>query len=518
MSAVTCFSPVVPLTVPQCTNLASDFLASAERQGNRLALSVRNVDYSYSELALLVGRSAAWLRLHGVGLGSRVGIVASRSLETLTGILASCWVGATYVPINVGYPGEALAKVVNSIKLDALIVDRQGLSALSGHVLDVSADDILAPGKHTLPASLRDAPVDVPPDVTAYIEFTSGTTGEPKGVMISTAALSHFLSVMHDRYQLTPHDRVAGTSDITFDVSFANMFMAGASLHVLPASQLLTPSKFIRDRELTIWFSVPSVARSMRQMNLLPAGVFPRLRYSLFAGEPLPLDSALAWQEAAPQSLVENLYGPTEATVVCTGERVGRDPRVTRGRGVIAIGRPLPGTDVAIVDADLNFLPPEAVGQIALSGIQLSQGYYGQPELTKERFPVIDRRKWYLTGDLGYEDSSGAFHHLGRIDNQVKISGRRVELEEVEYHLREVCGCGMVAAVAWPVEYGSAQGLVAFISGTECPPSVVREEMKKRVLRFLVPQEVRVLDALPLNPSGKIDRKALLGLLRSDSA
>jgi non-ribosomal peptide synthetase component F len=359
----------------------------------------------------------------------------------------------------------------------------------------------------------------VQPDETAYIEFTSGTTGMPKGVMISVGAISHFLSVMYDRYKLRPEDRVAATSDITFDISFANMFMAwraGASLHVVPSTQLMAPSRFIRERQITVWFSVPSIATFMRQMKLLKPAAFPCLRYSLFAGEPLPLDSALAWQQAAPDSSVENLYGPTEATVVCTVERVNKQSGVTPGRGVIPIGRPLPGTDVAIVDSALSFLPPNHEGQIALAGIQLSQGYYGQPKLTKECFPLIDGRKWYLTGDRGYKDSVGVFHHLGRIDNQVKVLGHRVELEEVETHLRDICKSDMVAVVAWPIEHGSAQGLVAFIGGTTCSPSEVKEEMKNRVVSYIVPQTVRVLDGLPLNSSGKIDRRALLQLLGSD--
>jgi len=339
--------------------------------------------------------------------------------------------------------------------------------------------------------------------------------------MIPAAAFSHFLSVMQDRYQLGPEDRVAATSDITFDIAFANMFMAwkvGASLHVVPVIQLLAPSKFIREEQVTVWFSVPSIAAYMRHMNLLTPGAFPSLRYSLFAGEALPLGSALEWQEAAPHSAVENLYGTTEATVVCTVEHVGRQPKITRDRGVVAIGRPLPGTDVAIVDSALNFLPPNREGQVAISGAQLSQGYDGLPEITKEHFPVIDGNRWYLTGDLGYEDSSGTFHHLGRIDNQVKILGHRLELEEIENHLRDICRTDMVAAVAWPIVHGSAQGVVAFLSGTTCLPSQVKEEMKNRVVGYGVPQVVRVLDALPLNSSGKIDRKALLELLMNDRA
>jgi amino acid adenylation domain-containing protein len=518
-------------------NLALEFLATGSRSGDRLALSVEGVDYSYSRLAAVAGGIAAWLRSRNVGVGDRVGIVASRSVQALAGILATCWVGATYVPINVALPVDAFFRIFNRIKPDALIVDGRGAAALSG--LDLDPSKVLTPANDALgvsqegvgtggslsralePLSVAGAPRPVPPDATAYIEFTSGTTGVPKGVMISVGAVTHFLRVVQERYNLKAEDRIAATSDITFDISFFNMFMAwkaGASLHVVPATQLMAPAKFIREKQISVWFSVPSIATFMRRLNLLTPGAFPRLRYSLFAGEPLPLNSAVAWQEAAPGSTVENLYGPTEATVVCTVEPLGEYPNVTPGRGILAIGRPLPGTEVAILDSELNLLPPNQPGQIALSGPQVAQGYFGDPILTKRQFPVIGGRRWYLTGDLGCQDSSGIFHFLGRIDNQVKVLGNRVELEEVETHLREICKSDMVAALAWPIEHGSAQGLVAFVGGTECSPAQVKQAMEKRVVGYMVPKVVHVLPALPLNSNGKVDRKALLRLLMDDHA
>jgi amino acid adenylation domain-containing protein len=518
-------------------NLAGEFLASASCSGDRLALSVDGVDYSYSQLAGVAGGMAAWLRSRDVGTGNRVGIVASRSVQAFAGILATCWVGATYVPINVALPPDALLRVFKTIKPDALIADGRGAAALSG--LDFDRSKLLAPAQDALGASRKgtgtapspslvpeplsaiDGPPCVPPEATAYVEFTSGTTGIPKGVMISVGAVTHFLQVMQKRYNLNADDRVAATSDITFDISTFNVFMAwkaGASLHVVPASQLIAPAKFIRERQITVWFSVPSTATVMHRMHMLEPGAFPSLRYTLFCGEPLPLGPAVAWQKAAANGIVENFYGPTEATVFCTVEPLGEHPNVTPGRGIVAIGRPLPGMEVAILDSELNLLPPNQPGQIALSGPQLAQGYFGDPILTQRQFPVIGGRRWYLTGDLGCQDSSGIFHFLGRIDNQVKVLGNRVELEEVETHLRDICKSEMVAALAWPIEDGSAQGLVAFVSATEHSPSQVKQAMEKRVVSYMVPKVVHVLRALPLNSNGKVDRKALLRLLMENLA
>ena len=157
---------------------------------------------------------------------------------------------------------------------------------------------------------------------------------------------------------------------------------------------------------------------------------------------------AEAWLDVAPNSTLDNLYGPTEATVVCLRQEVARPPRVTPERDFVAIGKPFPQMRMAILDADLRPAPPGDGGEIALSGPQLARGYLNQNELTAARFPVIDGVRWYLTGDLGYLDGDGVAHMLGRIDNQVKVLGNRVELEEVELHLRR--GADTASAAASP--------------------------------------------------------------------
>jgi amino acid adenylation domain-containing protein len=418
--------------------------------------------------------------------------------------------------------------------LDALIVDQAGMDLLSDRVLECAPRRILfgagaKPPLHALefrgieleslaelPDEGPDQPVNVPEDALAYIIFTSGSTGTPKGVMIETGSVAQFCRVVQERCEFLSTDRVSQVAELTFDNSVLDLYVtwaAGAGLYVVPASQLMAPAKFIREHGLTIWFSVPSTACIMERMKMLQPGAFPSLRCSIFAGEALPIAAARAWQIAAPNSVVENFYGPTEVTVDCIRQRLEDPPNVTRDRGSLAIGKPFPGIQAGIVDANLNFLPRGEQGELVVSGRQVARGYFQDPELTAARFPTIAGRRWYRTGDLAYEDSSGAFHHLGRIDNQVKILGNRVELEEIEAHLREVVGTDLVAAVAWPVADFRATGVVAF----HCTPGVtrdaVRDGMKKRVPDYMVPQRVHQLDALPLGSSGKIDRKALLRML-----
>ena len=518
-------------------NLAHGFYASSLRFPDNLALSVGKRDLTYSQLREFVQPVANWVRRNSQVDTPRVGILASRSLSTYAGILGTCWAGATYVPISTKLPGDRLTQLLDRIRAEALIVDAESLRLLSPRVLSHCPELILAPefaaavemqsdvnttivvrGKDALSSfDADDSPVPVGPENLGYIEFTSGTTGIPKGVMISARAVSHFIGVMQARYAFEPTDRVAGLAEITFDISVFDMFATwncGAALLVAPATQLIAPAGFIQRRNATVVFTVPSVASSMKRMKMLVPGAMASLRYSLFSGEPLPVISATLWAEAAPNSVVDDLYGPTEATVVCTGQRFTGPENATPNRGVVAIGKPSPGMEVEVVNSALQLLPDGEPGELLLAGPQLSSGYFDAEDLTRASFPVLREKRWYRTGDLGYRDSSGILHHLGRLDNQVKVRGLRVELEEVEAHLREIYLTDSVAAVAWPTDHGSANGIVAFVCGqfgVDDPD--IRTRIKDRLPPYMVPTAVHRVDSLPLSANGKVSRKDLVTLL-----
>jgi D-alanine--poly(phosphoribitol) ligase subunit 1 len=474
-------------------NLAAGFFRQDPRA---IAVIADGVECSYGELAERVQRVAHWLQ------GSRrVGILASRSLDACTAVLAACHCGIPYVPVNLKLPPERVRAVL----------DMSGVDALIGRVLDSTGPVRSLASQDELPERSC-APVDVSPESLAYIIFTSGSTGEPKGVMVSAGSVQFFLAMMQKRYELNSGDRVSEATDLSFDVSVQNMFMAwnaGATLCVVPPGQAMAPAKFIQRNRLTVWSSVPSVISFMQSTRMLTLNAFPTLRYSLFSGDALPLNAALAWQAAAPNSIVDNLYGPTETTVVCLGQRLTETPVVTPERGLVAIGAPLPGTEAAILDEQLHFLADGQPGELAIGGPQLAEGYLDAPELTRERFLTLSGQTWYRTGDLARRDANGIFHHLGRLDNQVKVFGYRVELEEIEGHLRSVCDSDQVACVAWPVANGSASGIVAFVC-CDLPAASIREMMKQKVASYMVPGAVHRIVELPLNAHGKLDRAALL--------
>lgn len=511
-------------------NLAQPFYETFRQYPDQLALSADGEELSYREMMQKVASTAKWLS-SGAILPRRVGILASRNAEACVGILAAAWIGATYVAMNLALPELGMVEILKRSGLDALIAGPEGSRLLTPNLLTACPAKVLAfcdriPGE--APASIDDyrdlpaSPPITPPEpmesaAPGYILYTSGSTGVPKGVVVPVGAVEHLLRVLDSDYALTSQDRVAETAATSFDLSVYNMFAtwrAGASLHVIPPRQMMAPSRFIREHRLTAWLSVPSVATMMARMKLLKPGIFPSLRQTFFCGEPLQASVAELWQKAAPSSTVINMYGPTEATVMCTGQRFDSAAPVTRN--IVAIGLPFAGMKAEVVTEDLHWAEDGASGELLLSGPQLALGYLDDPEKTQSRFVTIDSAVWYRTGDLAVRDNDGLLHYLGRIDNQVKVRGYRVELEEIEFHLRAVARCELAVAVPWPVTDGSASGIVAFLAGVEGKLATIKDALKKRLPPYMVPTQIRSLPQVPMNANGKIDRKALAALLASE--
>ena len=498
-------------------NLAARFSERVQAMPEVPALWLEGRTINYAELGDLCRRVARWLEREGVEAGSRVGILAGRGVTAYAGILGACWAGCTWVPLNPAHPVGRLNNLLQRAELDALIVDEEGAGLLPGlePPLRVFGPDITSADAVVHP------PVPRKGNDLAYLMFTSGTTGDPKGVMITHAAIDHFLNVMQARYNIGPGDRVSQFFELTFDLSVFDVFMSfnnGATLCVLPEASRLAPAGFIREQKLTVWFSVPSAMVLMERFRQLRPGAFPDLRLSLFCGEPLPAEPVANWMAAAPDSVVENLYGPTEATLACLLQPCSPELRVTPERGCAAIGLPYPGMRAAIMDSGGQILPSgDEPGELLLAGPQLAAGYWHDRALTDDRFITLDGTRWYRSGDLARQDEDGCFHHLGRTDNQVKIFGHRVELEDIDTHLRHVCRCESTMAVAWPVAHGSAQGIVAFVAGSDLGVAEIRAGMKKRVPDYMVPRQVKFLDTLPLSANGKFDRNALVELLNTKS-
>jgi amino acid adenylation domain-containing protein len=365
-------------------------------------------------------------------------------------------------------------------------------------------------------------PTAVDPEAIAYLLFTSGSTGVPKGVPIYHRNVRPYLEYICDRYEVSCEDRLSQQFDQTFDLSVHDMFVAwerGACLFSVPERSVMAPTKFIREQQLTMWFSVPSVIGLLSRMRLLLPNCFPSLRCSLFCGEPLLATQAQLWQQAAPHSIVENLYGPTETTIAISHYRwdADRSPGECMN-GIVPIGWPFLGQSASVVGDDGREVPAGICGELCLAGSQVTTGYWNNPEKTSEQFvrlAGIGDSVWYRTGDLVQQDARGCLHYIGRRDQQIKIRGYRAELQEIEAVLRKVCGTEEAVSVPLPSSNGSTDGVAAFVSGTaELDSERILSSCSQVLPDYMVPRKIYFIKELPLNANGKVDRPQLAEMLK----
>ncbi len=522
-------------------SLIAGFLRSAERFPDRHALVVSGQAYSYQSLLAEVSRISQAINAFEPAPCELASVFAYRSLTAYSGVLGTLACGKGYVPLNPKFPVDRSRKMLLLSGCRVVIVGSEALNQLPQLLDGVDPPlTIILPEVHDqLPSALPQskhrfvtaseippakslAQPDVQPDAVAYLLFTSGSTGQPKGVPISHANVCSYIRYTCDRYEVNDQDRFSQEFDQTFDLSVHDMFVCwerGACLYCVPERAVMAPAKFIRDNKLTMWFSVPSVVGALSRLRLLPAGSLPSLRVSLFCGEPLPATYAETWSAAAPNSILENLYGPTETTIAISNYRwdAARSPRECLN-GIVPIGHIFEGQQARIVDESRIAVPVEACGELCLSGSQVTRGYWNNPEKTREQIiamPDDEHSHWYRTGDLAKQDENGCLFYLGRIDHQVKIRGHRVELQEIDEVLRQASGTSQVVSVPWPVRNGSGDGIVAFVSGVESlDTSRVINDCSRALPDYMVPKRIHVLAEMPLNVNGKIDRQKLVQILQ----
>jgi amino acid adenylation domain-containing protein len=518
--------------------LCSSFFRSAAESPDRAALEVEGRTFAYGDLARRAGAIAATLLEHARNDGPPLtAVLAHRSATAFAGVLGALARGHGYVPLNQAFPPARNRAMLDCSGCEAVIVDSAARSDVSGllegldrQLLLVLPDEedvepyarqwaphrvVGAPERGTADVT---EPLPVRPDDPAYLLFTSGSTGIPKGVAVTHANVRPFLDAVSERYDFTGSDRFSQTFNLTFDLSVFDMFAAwecGACVCCPSDKDLLNPADFIRRSELTVWFSVPSIALFMRRLRVLKPASFPTLRWSLFCGEALPESLAREWSEAAPSSTVENLYGPTEATIACTAYRWDSDPSPDESElGLVPIGHPLRAMSTLVVGDELREVKPGQAGELLLSGPQVVRGYWNDDEATSRAFASVGGRSYYRTGDRVRRPSGdGALRYLGRLDNQIKVLGHRVELGEIEAAIREETGVDAVVAVGWPRSPSGAAGIAAFVADTGVDSVALRAGLARRLPGYMVPRELRLLPELPVNANGKWDRGALIRLL-----
>lgn len=505
-------------------SLRAGFLKQVALHPEAPALVVKGRVLSYGALDETARRWAGAIVGRLGGPVARVGIFGSRSEVSYTAALAALYSGAGFVPLNPRFPADRTRAMIDRAELDAIFVDKLASSQISAVLGGLEkTPPIWLPESDSASELALARPLDgelppLPPEHLAYLLFTSGTTGNPKGVPISQSNVCAFINWAVDRYQIHPGDRFSQTFDQTFDLSVFDLFVAwsaGACVYAMSPVDLLAPSRFINKNELTVWFSVPSIPAQMRKRKLLGPNTLPTLRWSLFCGEPLPQASAEAWLAAAPNSTVENLYGPTELTIACTVHRWDpeRSPELCVN-DMVPIGRPYPGLTAVLVDEELHPVSDGKPGELCLCGVQTSSGYWKDPVKTAERFVKISAdglpgMTFYRTGDLARRLSNGEYVCLGRTDHQIKVLGFRVELGEIEGVLQKGTGVVQAVAIGWPISESTAKGIVAFVSGAGIDLTELSNACKASLADYMVPSRIILIDDMPLNANGKVDRAAL---------
>jgi len=502
---------------------SSDFIpvhrqlsAQAAAHGDAVALLSSGGSLSWAELEARANRLAHRLIVAGVGAEVRVGVSIERGVEMIVALLAVLKAGGAFVPLDPGYPAERLGYMLG----DA------GIAHLVTH--STLAERFARPGLNVLcvdEASLTNEPshdpaVTIHPEQAAYLIYTSGSTGQPKGVTVAHGPLAMHCAAIAARYQLSDADRVLHFASINFDLAHEYWLMpliTGASL-LISDPALWSPSEMIErlaEHRVSVAAFPPSylvqVAEAQRQ-----AAIPATLRVLAFGGEALSAEGFASVRRAFPTTTLINGYGPTETVISpmlwVTGPDA--DPAAWAHCAYLPIGSVIGARQAHVLDAELNPLPVGVAGELYLGGDGVARGYHARAGLTAERF-VPDPfgapgSRLYRTGDLARWRADGAIDYLGRADHQVKLRGLRIELGEIETQLLR---CANVReAVVWVQGSDAHQRLVGYLvaqQASDLDLAAIKAQLATQLPDYMVPSQWLVLDALPVNGAGKVDRKAL---------
>jgi non-ribosomal peptide synthetase-like protein len=479
------------------------FERQSDASPSSLAVIAGEEVLTYGGLETRANRLANYLGECGVEPGDAVGICLERSANTYVALLAVLKAGAAFVPIDPSYPVDRISFIADDASL-RVILSTSGLADATCEAgcpvldLDTTVDAVAA-----MPDSRPD--VNSEGDARAYIIYTSGTTGRPKGVLVNHSSICAFLQLVSPIYGVTASDRVYQGMTISFDFSIEEIWptlLAGATLVAGPNDGRRIGSglaEFLEQNAITVLYCVPTLLATIDRD-------LPQIHTLMVGGEACPRDLVERWSRPGRRML--NTYGPTETTVTATWCELEPGRPVT-------IGRPLPGYRTYVLDENLRPVAPGDSGEICIGGIGVAVGYVNRPELTAAKFtsdPFLPGGRLYRSGDWGRFTENGEIEFLGRIDTQVKIRGFRIELGEIESVVLEdpdVVNC-LAAPVGSP-----AQDICAYVTLRDKlgDVSALRDRLgaslRDRVPGYMVPAYVEVLDAIPILPSGKADRKSL---------
>ncbi len=521
------------------TSLLQHYAASqADRRPDAAAMVFKSERVTYGELERRSNQLAHLLHDVGVRRGDRVSLLMPKSPLAVIAMHAVLKAGAMYVPLDAGSPAPRLEKMIAACDdrwilangpvapiIDTLFADADFSRR---HSIGWLGDG--SPFANVLPRfNFRDitAYPDSVPAVTAspfdaaHILFTSGSTGVPKGVVITHESVRRFVEWATSYFGTGPDDRISGHPPFHFDLSTFDIygtFSVGAQLHLVPPELNLLPqliAGFIRDSRLTQWFSVPTTLNFMAKFDVVRPDDFPSLRRVLWCGEVLPTPSLMYWMRRLPHATFTNLYGPTEATIASSYFRVPRCPEAAAEE--IPIGSPCDGEELLVLDDNLNRVPAGEIGDLYIRGVGLSPGYWRDRDKTHRAFVSYPdandpHDRIYRTGDLATVGADGLVRYRGRADFQVKARGYRIDVGEIETALNSLGALRECAVVGVASDNGDGTAICCGyvpVDRTEAAPAKLRAALGRSLPSYMLPTRWLALDALPRTTNGKADRRRL---------
>jgi len=498
------------------------FQAQVERTPDAIAVVLEGEQLTYGELNRRANQLAHHLRSLGVGPEVPVGLRMEHSLEVIVGLLGILKAGGAYLPLDPAYPKERTAFMIEDAHIPVLLVQERLMDGLPGHTAKVVSLDS---DWKIIAAESEENPVDLAMlESLAYVIYTSGSSGRPKGVLVSHGSIVNHCRDIARYYELVSSDRILQCASLSFDLSLEQILptlMVGATL-VLQAAKVWPAAEFNRvlaQSGLTV-LNLPTAywQELTREWADLPE-VVPnhRPRLVIVGGDVMSPEALGRWQRTALRGVrLINAYGPTEATITASAFEITPQlcPATTFQR--VPIGRPLANREIYILDRYENPVPIGVAGELCIGGVGLARGYLNRPELTAEKFipnwfSNESGARLYKSGDLARYQADGNIEYLGRVDHQVKIRGFRVELEEIEALLRAHPAVREAALVAQEDPAGERRLVAYLVVEREHPATTkdLRIYLKEKVPEYMVPADFVTLDALPMMPNGKVDRRVL---------
>lgn len=509
------------IAIPDDVCIHTLFEAQVERTPEATAVEFQGESLNYRQLNQRANQLAHALRNRGVGPDTLVGICVHRSLEMMVGMLGVLKAGGAYVPIDPAYPADRLAFMIEDAGLSLILTQERLASDIpTGSAASLCLDKDWA----TIAKESDENPApNVVPANLAYVIYTSGSTGNPKGVMIEHRSLVNFTVTAAAAYKIGPADRVLQFASLSFDISVEEIYPAltcGATV-VLRTDEMISSARdfmhYCKEWRTTILDLPTAYWHELTEaLNTVDLKLPEAVRLVIIGGEKAAFDRVRAWHEQVGNGVrLVNTYGPTETTVAVTICDLRADDQELK-LNTVPIGRPFANATAYLLDESLRPVPIGAPGELYIGGPGVARGYVNRPDLTAEKFildPFGNDRgaRLYKTGDLVRYRPDGNIEFLGRVDNQIKIRGFRVELEEIELALRSQSGVSDCVVVLHEESDGDKR-LFAYVvaaAGCELAISELRHYLRTKLPSYMVPAWFEIIDALPLLPSGKINRRAL---------